>query len=188
MNQQIIDKRQQWRSRLILLLIVALFFSSFGIAALLRFSGWQPEHSKNFGELIKQPINLNGIAFKQQDGSAYLWQPELRRWRIVFVSEQPCLKACQAMLDSLHRVWLSQGRHAEQIDVLWFAEVPDNTYDFKGFIAMQSQPALNRLLPELQSSADYPVYLVNPSGYVIMQYKAGFEPSGFRKDLAKLVK
>lgn len=188
MNQPIIDKKQQWRSRLILILIVALFFSSFGIAALLRFSGWQPEHSKNFGKLLNPPIDLSTEQFKRLDGVPYLWQPELHRWRLVFVSDKPCMKQCQTMLDTLHRVWLSQGRHTEDIDLLWFAAVPENTYDFKGFVPMQRQTGLTKNLPELESSAGFPVYIIDPSGFVILQYSAGFEPSELRKDLAKLVK
>lgn len=182
------QKRQQWRSRFILLLIVALFFSSFGIAALLRFSGWQPEHSKNFGKLLNPPIDLSAERFKRLDGSAYLWQPELNRWRLVFVSDKPCLAACQTLLDTLHSVWLSQGRHTERIDLLWFAALPENTHDFKGFVPMQKNTAIARDLPELESSAGYPVYIVDSGGFVILQYPAGFDPSGLRKDLAKLVK
>jgi hypothetical protein len=188
MNDSVDSKRQQWRSRLILLLIVALFFSSFGIAALLRFSGWQPEHSKNFGKLIKPPIELTAEQFTRLDGNPYLWQPENHRWRLVFVSDKPCATACQAMMDSLHSVWLSQGRHTEEIDLLWFAALPENTHDFKGFVPMQEQTALTKVLPELESSLGYPVYIINPSGFVILHYPAGFDASGLRKDLAKLVK
>ena len=188
MNDPTSMKRQQWRSRLILLLIGALFFGSFGIAALLRFSGWQPEHSKNFGKLLNPPIDLSAEQFKHLDGSPYLWQPELHRWRLVFVSDQPCLTSCQAMMDTLHSVWLSQGRHTEEIDMLWFAPLPENTHDFKGFVPMQKQSALTNVLPELESSAGYPVYIIDSSGFVILHYPAGFDPSGLRKDLAKLVK
>lgn len=188
MNDAVDSKRQQWRSRLILILIVAMFFSSFGIAALLRFSGWQPQHSKNFGKLLNPPIDLSAEQFKRLDGSPYLWQPELNRWRLVFVSDKPCLAECQSMLDTLHKVWLSQGRHTERIDMLWFASLPENTHDFKGFVPMQGQGVLTKKLPELESSAGYPVYIIDSGGYVILQYPAGFDPSGLRKDLAKLVK
>lgn len=182
------SKKQQWRSRAVLLLIVALFFSSFGIAALLRFTGWQPESHKNFGKLLNPPIDLSTQLFKRADGSAYAWQPERNAWRIVLASDQPCLAACQKQLDILHRVWLSRGRHTERIDMLWFAEVPTTRPDFKGFIAMQPNAQLSKALPELESRKGYPVYLIDPDGFVAMHYPAGFDPSELRKDLAKLVK
>lgn len=180
-------KRNQWRSRLVLLLIVSLFLGSFGIAAVLRFVGWQPAHSKNFGALINPPMDFSAHTFTRSDGSQYLWQPEQNRWRIVFVSDKPCGKSCQNMLDILHRVWLSQGRHTEKIDLLWFADVPAVTHDFKGFVPMQGD-ALLASLPEQESAAGFPVYIIDSSGFVMMHYKAGFDPSGLRKDLAKLVK
>jgi hypothetical protein len=72
--------------------------------------------------------------------------------------------------------------------MLWFAEVPTTRPDFKGFIAMQPNAQLNKALPELESRKGYPVYLIDPDGFVAMHYPAGFDPSELRKDLAKLVK
>jgi hypothetical protein len=181
-------KKQQWRSRAVLLLIVALFFSSFGIAALLRFTGWQPDSHKNFGRLLSPPLDFSAQTFNRANGQPYVWQPERNAWRVVLVSDQPCLAACQKQLDTLHRVWLSRGRHTERIDLLWFAEVPATRPDFKGFIAMQANAALRTALPELESNKGYPVYLIDPDGFVALHYPAGFDPSGLRKDLAKLVK
>ncbi len=187
MNDESEFKRKQWRSRLVLLLIVALFLGSFVIAAVLRFAGWQPAHSKNFGELINPPMDFSAQTFTRLDGNNYPWQPEQNRWRIVFVSNKPCEAPCQEMLDTLHRVWLSQGRHTEKIDMLWFAEVPATVPDFKGFVPMQASSLL-AALPEQESAAGFPVYIIDSGGFVMMHYKAGFDPSGLRKDLAKLVK
>jgi hypothetical protein len=181
------ERKRQWRSRLVLLLIVAMFFSSFGIAALLRFAGWQPEKHKNFGELLNPPIDFSVHSFTRADESAYAWEPELNRWRIVFVSDKPCATECTAMLDTLHRVWLSQGRHRERIDVLWFAEVPAKHPEFKGFVPMVPGN-LSAVLPDREGPKGYPVYIIDSGGFVVLHYPAGFDPSGLRKDLAKLVK
>lgn len=181
-------KKKQWRSRAILLIIVAMFFSSFGIAALLRFTGWQPESHKNFGQLLNPPLDFSAKTLLRADGSPYDWEPERNAWRIVMVSDKPCQAECQKQLDTLHRVWLSRGRHTERIDMLWFAEVPATRPDFRGFIAMQANAELTAALPEKESRAGYPVYLIDPDGFVALHYPAGFDPSGLRKDLAKLVK
>ena len=181
-------KRQQWRSRLVLLLIAAMFLGSFGLAALLRFSGWEPSHSKNFGTLLNPPIDFSSQTFKRADGSDYAWQPEKNRWRVVFASNKPCASECQKLLDTVHRVWLSQGRHTESIDVLWFAEVPANPPQFKGFVPMQANPTIIKVLLESVGSEDYSVYLIDSSGFLMMKYNAGFDPTGLKKDLAKLVK
>ncbi|MFM1783068.1 MAG: hypothetical protein RIS14_821, partial [Pseudomonadota bacterium] len=75
------ERKRQWRSRLVLLLIVAMFFSSFGIAALLRFAGWQPESHKNFGQLLNPPLDFSARTFLRADGRPYDWQPERNAWR-----------------------------------------------------------------------------------------------------------
>jgi hypothetical protein len=44
----------RWRGRLVLLLVAAAFLGSFGVAAVLRFSGWQPQGMrKDLGKLVK---------------------------------------------------------------------------------------------------------------------------------------
>jgi len=53
---------------------------------------------------------------------------------------------------------------------------------------MQANAELSAALPEKESPAGYPVYLIDPDGFVALHYPAGFDPSGLRKDLAKLVK
>ena len=32
------------------------------------------------------------------------------------------------------------------------------------------------------------VYLIDPNGFLVMRYAQGFDPSGLRKDLARLLK
>ena len=80
----------QWKSRLILLLIVAMFFSSFFVAWGLRLAGWTPRGSKNFGELIQPPIDLTASSFRHADGKPYPLEPEKHLWRVVIVTTPGC--------------------------------------------------------------------------------------------------
>jgi hypothetical protein len=43
-------------------------------------------------------------------------------------------------------------------------------------------------LPEAATPDAVPVYLVDPEGFVVLHYRPGFDPSGLRKDLGKLIK
>ena len=181
-------KRRQWRSRLMLLLIVALFLGSFGIAALLRFSGWEPLKHRNFGEMLNPPIDFSASTFLRADGKPYLWQPEQNRWRMVVVSDQPCLAACSQMLDTLQRVWISQGRHSDRIDVLWFGELTADSPAFKGLVPMRFDVGLASALAQTDSADGYPVTLIDSGGFAVLRYPPGFDANGLRKDLAKLVK
>ena len=182
------SKRRQWRSRLVLLLIVALFFGSFGLAALLRFSGWQPASHRNFGEMLAPPLDFSAQVFERADGTPYAWQPELNRWRVAVVSEGPCEARCLRTLDTLQRVWLSQGRHRERIDILWFGPLPSPAPDFTGLVPMRIDPALAAALAVPGEADTYPVTLLDSGGFAVLRYPPGFDPNGLRKDLAKLVK
>jgi cytochrome oxidase Cu insertion factor (SCO1/SenC/PrrC family) len=178
----------QMRSRLVLLLIAAMFLSSFGIAAFLRFTGWQPAHSKNFGELLQPPRDLSGQQLLRADGQAYAWNPQANLWRIVVVPSADCDRACVSMIDTLRRIWETEGRQADRVDVLWFGTVPAGAPTFRRLVPMQPNAALSVALPEAASREAIPVYLIDPSGFLVMHYRAGFAPADLHKDLGKLIK
>jgi len=176
------------RSRLIRLRIVAMFFGSFGIAAYLRFSGWRPAGSKNFGELLQPPKDLGAIALHRADGRPYAWAPADERWQVVVVAPADCGAPCARLLDTLHRVWLSEGRQAARVQVLWFGELPAQAPAFSGLVPMAANPAFVAALPDASRPEALPVYFVDPGGFLVMRYAPGFDPSGMRKDLARLLK
>ncbi len=177
-----------FRSRLTLLLVVSLFFVSFGIAAALIFSGWKPSSTRNFGELLATPIDLGAVQLNNADGSSYGWEPKRRLWRIVVLPPPACSDACIELIDTLQRVWISEGRHADRVEVLWFGEVPKQAALWRTFRAMQPSPALRQALPAGHDDTALPVYLIDPSGFLVMRYAPGFDPTGLRKDLARLLK
>jgi hypothetical protein len=177
----------QWRSRLTLLLIAVLFLGSFFVAALLRFTGWQPSGHRNYGELLQPPVNLATHALHRADGSAFAWQPEADRWNFLVVAPAGCTQACARTLDALHRMWVGQGRKADRVGVLWFGALPEGER-FRALVPMQADARLAAALPEAARADAVPVYLVDPSGYLVLHYHPGFDPAGVRKDLGKLVK
>jgi hypothetical protein len=180
--------RSQLRSRLTLLLIAAMFFGSFGIAAILRFAGWTPSGHRNVGELVQPPRALGPAPLRLADGGAYAWAPQDNRWAVLAVPAAGCTVACARTLDALHRVWLLQGRKADRLDVLWAGALPEGAPAFRRLVRLQAEPRLLAALPEPSRADALPVYLVDPDGYVVLHYRAGFDPAGLRKDLGKLLK
>lgn len=176
------------RSRLVLLLIAAMFFVSFGAALFLRMSGWQPEHTRNAGELLDPVVDLRDLQLRHADGSDYPWHPEHRLWRMVVVAPAQCDTDCVRMIDLLRRVWIGEGRHADRVHALWFGEIPAEAPVFRALHAMQPDPALLARLPDESVPGAIPVYLIDPNGFLVMRYAPGFDPGGLRKDLARLLK
>jgi hypothetical protein len=178
----------QLRSRLTLLLIAVLFLGSFGVAALLRFTGWTPPRSRNFGELLQPPRPLGAFALRRADGTAYAWAPQENRWRLLVVPAAGCTTACTRMLDTLRRTWLIQGSRADRLDVLWMGPVPPGVPAFRRLVPLAPDATLAATLPERATPDALPVYVLDPEGFLVLHYRAGFDPTGLRKDLKKLVK
>lgn len=177
------------RSRATLLAVAALFFTSFGIAAFLIFSGWRPTATRNAGELLATPIELGTLGLARADGSAYPeWEPDRRLWRVVVLPPADCGEPCLVLSDSLYRVWVSEGRHADRVQVLWFGEVPQQAPAYRAFLPMQPSVALREKLPASHVDGSLAVYLIDPNGFLVMRYAPGFDPTGLRKDLARLLK
>jgi hypothetical protein len=179
---------QKTRSRLTLLLIAVFFLGSFGVAAALFFGGWKPSETRNIGEMLDPYPDLRDLDLRRADGQAWTWQPAQRHWHIIVAPPADCGAPCWQMLDALHRVWLSEGRHADKLEVLWFGELPSRAPNFPGLVPMQASAALQARLPDLARPDALPVYLADPNGYLVLRYPPGFNPSGLRKDLGRVLK
>lgn len=176
------------RSRLVLLLVAAFFLGSFGIAAALFFGGWKPSHTRNIGEMLQPYPDLRALDLRHADGQAWAWQPEKREWRVLVAPPADCGQPCLDLLDALHRVWLSEGRHADRLKVLWFGDLPAGARRFGALVPMQANPGLQALLPDQARADALPVYLADPNGFLVLRYPPGFDPRGLRTDLGRVLK
>jgi hypothetical protein len=177
------------RSRATLLLVVALFFVSFGIAVFLIYSGWRPVATRNAGELLQPPVELGSLGLRHADGRPYPeWGGERRLWRVVVLPPADCGEPCLRLSDMLYRVWVAEGRHADRVQVLWFGDVPAQAPEYRAFLPMAPSPALRATLPASHVDGSLAAYLIDPNGFLVMRYEPGFDPSGLRKDLARLLK
>lgn len=177
------------RSRATLLLVAALFFTSFGVAVALIYSGWKPTAMRNAGELYAEPVALGVLGLQYIDGTPYPeWEPDRRMWRVVVMPPANCGQPCLKLSDDLYRVWIAEGRRADRVQILWFGEVPAEAPEYRAFLPMAASPALRATLPASHVEGSLAVYLIDPNGFLIMGYAPGFDPTGLRKDLARLLK
>ncbi len=181
---------QRLRGRLTLIGLFVLFFGTALTAGLLRFVGWQPEGSRNHGELLQPPGDLRALTPRLAAGGEYPWRgPEGKIWRIALAPPPDCGQACGDLLRDLDKVWRLFGHDADHVHLLWIgAPPPADVPHPPSLRVLQADDALLEALPRREDTAGAPVYVIDPNGFVILRYAPGFDLAGLRGDVAKLLK
>lgn len=203
-------------SRTRLLLVAALFLTPFIIAAALRFTGWQPPQTKNFGHLYQPPVSMETWSVKDAEGKPVAWVNEQRTWRLISLAPAHCDQPCQQHLDALSRMHDALGRHGKLLKKHWLL-----TDEAKQSAFIQSLPAplaqeltplvghdalikhQPKAMPEKPNDSEggdertevpatfvlsYPVYAIDPHGYLVLYYAPGQPARELKKDLSRVVK
>ena len=74
------------------------------------------------------------------------------------------------------------------IGITVFGELPAGAPEFPGLVPMLPSPDLAATLPDSPRPDALPAYLADPNGYLVLRYAPGFNPSGLRKDLGRVLK
>ena len=190
------------RARRRLLLLIAIFSLPVLVAYALYFSGWRPETSGNYGELVQPPRALPELALQTLDGKA-LRLSELRgKWTLLMFGAAECLKPCAATLDKIHRIILAQGKKAERVRAAFVVTDPRARdwlqyaiLDYPGTLVLTgSADTMRMLISYFALSKGAPlddttrVYVVDPLGNFMMSYPAAADANRMRKDLARLLR
>ena len=191
MKDDTVDTATRNRNRWALLAIAGLFFGAMALAGVLRFSGWRPAGLKNHGELLQPPADLRKVAPVLADGTTYAWNPATRTWRIAAVADR-CdtdrAAECARLLSQLDTVWQLMGKDADRVHVLWVGALPAEGKRPGTLRALRAGDALRDGLPRSRDPKGPVVYVLDPNGFVVLRYAPGFDPSGLRTDLSRLLK
>lgn len=186
MNESDASTRQR-RGRLQLLLLVAVFVVPILVAMLLNAGGWVPAPERQHGELLQPPIDLRGESLALADGGTYAWNPEARQWRVVALPPADCDAACMQVAADLDKVWRLLGHNADRLDILWAGAWPQGVQAPATLRLLRPDPALRaRLAPA--GTVGTTVHVIDPNGFVVLRYPAGFDAAGLHADVKRLVK
>lgn len=186
-----IDTQTRNRNRWMLIGLFALFFGAMFVAGALRFSGWRPAGMKNHGELLQPPSDLRALVPKLADGRDYRWNPSERTWRIAAIPrdcEGAQETACEQLLTRLNTVRKLMGKDIERVHLLWIGALPAAGPRPSALRVLQPSNELRSGLPRSDDPHGTVVYVLDPNGFVVLRYAPGFDPSGLRSDLARLLK
>lgn len=185
-----------------LLLIAALFVLPMLVAYALYYSGWRPEAVHPHGELVQPARPVADAALVLLDGKPMRFSELRGKWTLVTFSAAECLKPCEHNLTKMRQVIAAQGKDADRVQsvlVVTDGKARDwLNYAIKDYPGMRvvTGPAdsVTALAREFTLPAGNPldnlnrVYLVDPLGNLMMSYPADADPTGMRKDLAKLLR
>jgi hypothetical protein len=186
-----IDHATRNRNRWVLVAIAAFFFGGMILAGALRFSGWRPAGMKNEGELLQPPVDLRTVVPQLVDGSDYRWTSAPRTWRIVAMThdcDTTQAAACERLIKQVDTVWQLAGKDADRVHVLWVGVLPKDGPRPATLRNLRATDALRDGLPRATDPKGFPVYLLDPNGFVVLRYAPGFDPADLRTDLSRLLK
>lgn len=183
-----------------LLLITLLFLAPVVLGTTLYFTGWRPQgRALHHGELVQPARPLSDITLRKTDGSESRLGSLNGSWVMVTFSHLPCEAACRNNLYKMQQVRLTQGKDARRVRRVFI--VPSASGDPAAFETQYPGMQVFSVAPlELQKAArefagdeksfneSERVYLIDPLGNLVMRYGADADPSGMRKDLARLLR
>ncbi len=174
-----------------LLLIAAVCLAPFvGSFALYFF--WQPSGRVNHGDLI-DGIAMPAAQLTLADGKPFDLEKLRGRWHFVTVDSGACDDYCQKKLWKMRQVRMTQGKALDRIGRVWLVsdtqKIPPTVmkeYDGTHILAAQGSGVL-KAFPVKEALRDH-IYLVDPLGNIVLRYPKDADPTGMKKDLARVLK
>lgn len=188
----------RWR----LVLLAAAFAAPIIASYTLYYSGWRPESTQSYGELVTPARPVADVELSMLDGGTASFSTLRGRWLLLYFGSGECGSVCERALYKMRQVIAAQGREASRaraamvvtdargLDVLRY-----QLKDYPGVTTFVGPPAaVTQLASQFQLPAGsalsglHRIYVVDPLGNFLMSYPADADPSGIRKDLARLLR
>ncbi len=169
-------------------LLLAVFAAPLVLAGLLNAVGWRPPATRNAGELVEPPTDLKAGRFVLSDGSALGWMDADWTWTVFALPGAACAERCMGRLDELRRVRVSLNQNQDRVRVVVLdPALAARLVPLAPLFTARGEPAaLAALRPK--AGDDLAAAIVDPRGFLVLRYPAGYDARGLRKDLAKLVR
>jgi len=181
----------QRTSRLKFLLVIMIFVVPFIAAALLNLSGWQPS-GKAYGEPIVPQRNLQQehVQIRLADGHAWAWRDTSPRMTLIALAGPGCSTHCMDALTKMAAARITLNANKDRLRLLYVGQPPADaaTNGMENYWAIGAD--VNQQLAAYRPSAPDSVsaLLVESDGTTLARYPVGFDPSGLRKDLQKVIR
>jgi hypothetical protein len=178
-------------SRLKFLLIILVFAAPIIAAGLLNLSGWQPT-GKGFGEPIFPQRNFDQehVQIRLANGQLWAWRDSSPHLTLIALAGPNCAASCVETLTKMAAARITLNNNASRLRLLYVGQPPadaaSNGMENYWQIGRDVNDALIKYQPSTPDSVS--ALLVESDGTALTLYPAGFDPSGLRKDLQKVIR
>jgi len=167
------------------------------VAAYVAYYVAPPSGRTNYGTLIEPQRRTPVLPMTKLDGTAFDLRELRGRWVFVMVDSGECDPRCEDKLLMMRQQRTMTGKDRDQIERVWL--IPDQVplsivlmREFEGthFIRTPLQPLRDFLaLPDAADARlqDH-IWVVDPSGNLMLRWPKDAEPSGVKRDVAQLLK
>lgn len=195
-------RKQAAKNRLVLILLALVLVLPMTLAYVLYAVGWRPSSTGNHGELVEPARLITDVRLRTPADSEFRVKDVRGKWTFVYFGPAACAAECERSLYKMRQVRLAQGRHADRVErvfVVLGMQAPDTlaraVKDYPGMtVVTGSQENIRVLARQFALPAGTPldglgrIYLLDPAGRLMMSYPGEADPTGMRKDLARLLK
>lgn len=181
----------QRASRLKFVLVILVFAAPIIAAALLNLSGWQPS-GKAYGEPIVPQHNFAAeqVQLRLADGKTWPWRDSSPRMTLIALAGPNCAAHCMDTLTKMAAARITLNNNMSRLRLLYIGQLPANaaTDGMENYWAIGRDPD-HRLAAYRPTTPDsVSALLVESDGTALARYPVGFDPSGLRKDLQKVIR
>ncbi|GLQ86617.1 hypothetical protein [Dyella flagellata] len=178
-------------SRLKFLLVILVFAAPIIAAGLLNLSGWQPS-GKAYGEPIVPQRNFDQdhVQIRLADGKTWAWRDAEPRMTLIALTGPDCAAHCIDTLTKMAAARITLNNNMSRLRLLYVGPPPANAASdgMRNYWAIGSDVA-NSLVAYRPTTPDsVSALLVESDGTALARYPVGFDPSGLRKDLQKVIR
>jgi hypothetical protein len=160
-------------------------------AAWLNFSGWQPG-GKAYGEPIvpQRSFEQEHVQIRLTDGKTWAWRDSSPRMTLIAMAGPDCATHCMDALTKIAAARITLNNNVERLRLLYVGQPPSDaaTNGMQNYWALGTDvdDRLAAFRPGVPDSVS--ALLVESDGTALARYPVGFDPSGLRKDLQKVIR
>lgn len=177
------------KKRLQLIAIMLVFLAPMAVAFGLRLGDWRPHKLRNNGVLVQPPQELAADTPRAARDAAFSWKDGQYRWTLLLIPGPDCAAACEQRLAEAEKIWslMTQKATRLRLAVLNVEATSARLERFARLDFVQSTAAPFAALRPAASDSVAAV-VVDPAGLLMLRFDPGYDPSGVRQDLSRLIR